>query len=151
MAVVAQLLEAGPDGQWVTEMLSGASLIAPSLIMFEAGNIIRRHAMSGLVSADQAAQAHGDLLDLSIEQWRYELLGSRGLGVAHEPHELRRQLRRCRRTGGRAAVHAGPTHPSRTKPQMHRHRSVTSQPSGAEANAQSWCERAFDSSASLCR
>ncbi len=76
-AVVALLLDSGSDGQWVTETLSGASLIAPSLIMFETSNIIRRHAMAGLVSADQATQAHGDLLDLSIEQWPYELLGSR--------------------------------------------------------------------------
>jgi predicted nucleic acid-binding protein len=45
--------------------------------MFESSNIIRRHEMAGLVSADQAAQAHVDLLDLSIEQWPYELLGSR--------------------------------------------------------------------------
>lgn len=33
--------------------------------------------MAGVVSADQAVQAHGDLLDLSIEQWPYALLGSR--------------------------------------------------------------------------
>lgn len=45
--------------------------------MFESSNIIGRHEMAGLVSADQAAQAHGDLLDLSIEQWPYELLGVR--------------------------------------------------------------------------
>jgi hypothetical protein len=34
---------------------------------FEAANIIRRHDLAGLVSADQAAQAHADLLDLAIE------------------------------------------------------------------------------------
>ena len=45
--------------------------------MFESSNIIRRHELAGLVSADQAAQAHADLLDLAIEQWPYELLGSR--------------------------------------------------------------------------
>ena len=46
--------------------------------MFEVSNIVRRQEMAGVVSADQAVQAHGDLLDLSIEQWPYELLGSRG-------------------------------------------------------------------------
>lgn len=76
-AVVALLLDAGPDGRWVADTLSGARLIAPSLLMFESSNIIRRHEMAGLVSADQAAQAHVDLLDLSIEQWPYELLGLR--------------------------------------------------------------------------
>jgi predicted nucleic acid-binding protein len=32
---------------------------------------------AGLVSADRAAQAHADLLDLAIELWPYELLSSR--------------------------------------------------------------------------
>lgn len=61
----------------MTDTLSGAGLVAPSLVMFEASNIIRRHEMAELVSADQAAQAHVDLLDLSIELWPYELLGLR--------------------------------------------------------------------------
>lgn len=45
--------------------------------MFETSNIIRRHELSGLISADQAAQAHADLLDLGVEQWPYELLAAR--------------------------------------------------------------------------
>ena len=76
-AVVALLLDAGPDGRWVAETLSGAGLAAPSLIMFESSNVIRRHEIDGVVGADQAAQAHADLLDLAIECWPYELLGSR--------------------------------------------------------------------------
>jgi predicted nucleic acid-binding protein len=76
-ALVAVLLDGGPDGQWATHALSGADLLAPSLVGFEAANIIRRHALAGLISADQAAQAHGDLLDLAIEQWPYELLAAR--------------------------------------------------------------------------
>lgn len=76
-AVVALLLDAGPDGRWAADTLSGARLIAPSLVMFEASNVIRRHELAGLVSADQAALAHADLLDLTIELWPYELLGSR--------------------------------------------------------------------------
>lgn len=76
-AVVALLLDAGPDGQWATEVLSGCRLLAPSLVMFESSNIIRRHELAGLVSADQAVQAHADLLDLLIEHWPYELLAPR--------------------------------------------------------------------------
>jgi len=71
------LLDAGRDGRWVTDMLRGADLAAPSLVMFETANIIRRHELAGHVSADQAAQAHADLLDLAIEAWPYELLASR--------------------------------------------------------------------------
>lgn len=76
-AVVALLLDSGPDGRWVTDTLAGAVLIAPALMPFETSNIIRRHEMAGLVSTDQAAQAHADLLDLSIEQWPYDLIGPR--------------------------------------------------------------------------
>jgi predicted nucleic acid-binding protein len=84
-ALVALLLDSGPDGRWATAALSGADLAAPSLVTFEAANIIRRNELAGLVSTDQAAQAHADLLDLAIEHWPYELLAPRAW-------ELRRNL-----------------------------------------------------------
>ncbi len=76
-ALVALLLDAGSDGRWATEELTGAELIAPTLVGFEAANIIRRHELAGLTGADQAAQAHADLLDLAIEHWPYVLLAPR--------------------------------------------------------------------------
>ncbi len=76
-AVVAVLLDAGPDGRWATQALLNADLAAPSLVAFEAANIIRRHELAGSITADQAGQAHADLLDLAIEQWPYELLAAR--------------------------------------------------------------------------
>ncbi len=76
-ALVALLLDSGSDGRWATEALSRVTLLAPSLVGFEAANIIRRHELAGLVSSDQAAQAHADLLDLTIEQWPYEVLAGR--------------------------------------------------------------------------
>jgi predicted nucleic acid-binding protein len=76
-ALVALLLDSGADGQWVAETLAGADLAAPSLVGFETANIIRRHELAELVSVDQAAQAHADLLDLAIETWPYELLSER--------------------------------------------------------------------------
>ena len=84
-ALVALLLDSGSDGRWVTEALTGAELAAPSLVGFEAANIIRRHELAGLVSTDQAAQAHADLFDLAIELWPYEILAPRAW-------ELRRNL-----------------------------------------------------------
>jgi predicted nucleic acid-binding protein len=76
--LVAMLLDSGADGRWATAALTETQLAAPSLIGFETANIIRRNELAGLVSSDQAAQAHKDLLDLTIEQWPYELLASRG-------------------------------------------------------------------------
>jgi predicted nucleic acid-binding protein len=82
-ALVAVLLDAGDDGQWVTVALGGAELIAPSLVGFETANIIRRHELAGLVSSDQAAQAHADLLELAIECWPHDLLARRVWELRH--------------------------------------------------------------------
>lgn len=76
-ALVAVLLDSGPDGRWATDAIGGAVLLGPSLLPYEVANVIRRHAGSGAVSADQAAQAHADLLDLAIEHWPYEALAGR--------------------------------------------------------------------------
>ena len=76
-ALVALLLDAGPDGTWVANALTDSILAAPALIGWEVTNILRRHELAGIVSADQAAQAHADLLDLTIERWPYELLAQR--------------------------------------------------------------------------
>lgn len=76
-AVVAMLTDGGPAGRWASGALSGSRLAAPTLLGFEAANILRRHELAGLISSDQAAQAHRDLLDLAIEGWPYELLAAR--------------------------------------------------------------------------
>jgi predicted nucleic acid-binding protein len=76
--LVAMLVDGGPSGQWATEVLEGAGdLLAPHLVLFEAANTLRRHRLANLITADQAAQAHVDLLDLPLELWPYELLASR--------------------------------------------------------------------------
>lgn len=84
-AVVAMLLDGGDDGRWATAALTAADLLAPSIIGFETANIIRRHELAGLISPDQAIQAHHDLFDLTIEEWPHELLADRAW-------ELRRNL-----------------------------------------------------------
>lgn len=76
-ALVAVLLDGGSEGRWATDALRDAVLVAPSLVSFEVANIVRRHDLAGVITSDQAAQAHGDLLALSIEHWPYELLASR--------------------------------------------------------------------------
>ncbi len=82
-ALVALLLDSGPDGRWVTHALTGVSLAAPALLAFEAANIIRRSELAGTVTADQASQAHDDLLELAIEYWPYELLQPRAWELRH--------------------------------------------------------------------
>ena len=76
-ALVALLLDSGPDGEWAAGTVAGADLAAPALLDWEAANIMRRQEMAGFVSSDQTAQAHADLLDLAIERWPYPLLADR--------------------------------------------------------------------------
>ena len=76
-ALTALLIDAGPDGSWATATLTDTELAAPHLIAFETANVIRRHELTGLISRDQAVQAHADLQDLAIEHWPYELVASR--------------------------------------------------------------------------
>ena len=61
----------------VAERLAGAELFETALLPFECANIIRRLEHGGLISADQAAQSHADLLELPAELWPYEALASR--------------------------------------------------------------------------
>jgi predicted nucleic acid-binding protein len=56
---------------------------APSLLPFEADNSIRRHELAEVISADQTAQAHCDLIDLAIEHGPYELLLPRAWQLRH--------------------------------------------------------------------
>jgi predicted nucleic acid-binding protein len=76
-ALTAVLIDEGPEGRWATQAFSGVDLAAPSLVEFETANILRRQELAGLISPDQAAQAHADLLDMAIEYWPYELLATR--------------------------------------------------------------------------
>ncbi|OBI20491.1 twitching motility protein PilT [Mycobacterium sp. E2327] len=76
-AVVAVLLDSGIEGQWATARLAEAELYAPTLLPYECANVIRRAELGGAISADQAAQAHTDLLDLAVDLWPYDTLASR--------------------------------------------------------------------------
>lgn len=76
-ALAAVLLDLGPDGVWATDAISDVDLVGPALLPWEMANIVRRLELARTISPDLAAQAHGDLLDLTIELWPYELLASR--------------------------------------------------------------------------
>lgn len=76
-ALVALLADAGRPGRWATEELGGALLAAPSLALYEAANVLRRHELATHITGDQAAQAHADLIALPIELWPYEPLAPR--------------------------------------------------------------------------
>ena len=76
-AVLAVLLDSGSDGQWATARLAEADLFAPTLLPYECANVIRRAELHGAISSDQAIQTHGDLLDLAVDLWPYDVLAAR--------------------------------------------------------------------------
>jgi predicted nucleic acid-binding protein len=76
-AVVTVLLDSGELGAWLARRLAEADLCGPALLPFECSNVIRRHELAALISSDQAAQAHVDLLDLPIDLFPYEALAQR--------------------------------------------------------------------------
>ncbi len=76
-ATVALLADAGPAGHWVDATVSGATLLAPDLMPFEAGNILRRHALAGILDPSAATLAHTDLVALPVVLYPYTGLAER--------------------------------------------------------------------------
>lgn len=75
--VVAALVDSGEDGTWAEALLVREDLVAPHLMPVEAANILRRSVASGQITAETAAVAHADLLDLRVGLFAYEPFGPR--------------------------------------------------------------------------
>lgn len=75
--VVAALVDSGEDGTWAEALLVREDLVAPHLMPVEAANILRRSVASGQITAETAAVAHADLLDLRVGLFPYEPFGPR--------------------------------------------------------------------------
>jgi predicted nucleic acid-binding protein len=76
-AVVAMLADVGPAGEWATAHVTGAKLAAPDLMPFEAGNILRRHVLAGVLDVSAATLAHADLTALPLDLCPYTALAER--------------------------------------------------------------------------
>ena len=76
-AVVAALVDDGADGAWAESLLTSDSLAAPYLLHPEASNILRRSALAGVISDEEASLAHADLLDLRVELFPYAPFAAR--------------------------------------------------------------------------
>lgn len=83
-AVVAALVDSGPDGQWAEALLTD-DLAAPHLLPVEVASVLRRAVHAGDITDDIASLAHADLADLGVALVAYE-------PVAARAWELRRNL-----------------------------------------------------------
>lgn len=66
-ALVAALVDAGPEGKWAESALAAGPLAGPELALAEASNVLRRLERVGQISRIEATSAHGDLLRLDME------------------------------------------------------------------------------------
>ena len=76
-AVMAALVGSDADGRWAESVLRQDTLAAPHLMPVEAANILRRSGLAGSLSADAAALAHNDLVQLRVELFPYAPLAGR--------------------------------------------------------------------------
>lgn len=75
--VVAGLSDGGKEGTWAHELLGADQLAAPHLLPAEVANILRRAVREGDLSADSAALAHADLIELRIDLFPYAPFAAR--------------------------------------------------------------------------
>lgn len=76
-AVVAALVDDGPTGRWAEAELEREGLAAPHLMPVEVTSILRRAELAGSVSAEAAALAHQDLMQLRVDLFSYAPLAPR--------------------------------------------------------------------------
>jgi len=81
--VVAALVDTGPVAAWAESLIVADRLAAPHLMPVEVANILRRLSLAGEVADETCALAHDDLLEMSVELFGYELVGTRVWELRH--------------------------------------------------------------------
>ncbi len=81
--IVSALVDDGDVGTWADGLLAAEPLAAPQLMPAEVANILRRAETRGAISADVAALAHADLLNLRVELFPYPPFASRAWELRH--------------------------------------------------------------------
>ncbi|RBY78936.1 VapC toxin family PIN domain ribonuclease [Geodermatophilus sp. TF02-6] len=76
-AVVAALVNDGPEGDWAREAMEGQPLAAPAHLFVEVSNSLRRNVMAGHLTRDVAALAHHDLAQLRVAVFGFEPFAER--------------------------------------------------------------------------
>ena len=66
-ALVAALVDSGPDGRWAVSLIAREGLAGPELLPAEVCNVLRRLELSGRLSTAEAILAYNDLQRLQLE------------------------------------------------------------------------------------
>jgi predicted nucleic acid-binding protein len=76
-AVVAALIDAGSDGEWAGARLREGRLTAPSHLLVEVSDELRRAVLAGTISPDAAALAHDSLPYLRVTTFDFGVVAAR--------------------------------------------------------------------------
>ena len=66
-ALVAALVDSGPDGRWALSLIAREGVVGPELLPAEVSNVLRRLELSGKLSTAEATLACNDLRRLNLE------------------------------------------------------------------------------------
>ena len=75
--VVSALVDAGSEGQWAEQLLQSNEIVAPSLLLVECTNVMRRLTSSGKIVDLDASMAYRDLMLLPISLFPFEPFADR--------------------------------------------------------------------------
>ena len=76
-ALVAALVDSGPDGAWATSLIQREGVVGPELLPAEVCNVLRRLEISGRLSTAEAAMAYGDLQRLNLDLFLFSPFAQR--------------------------------------------------------------------------
>lgn len=82
-AVVAALVDSGPDGVWAEQIIDAHELYAPELVRVEATNVLRRLEQNKKITGAEANAAQDDLTQLAIELFPFEPFSHRVWELRH--------------------------------------------------------------------
>ena len=82
-ALVAALVDQGPDGRWASSALASDRLAAPELLLAEASNTLRQLERRGALTPFEAAAAHQTMLRLDVELFVFEPFATRVWELRH--------------------------------------------------------------------
>jgi predicted nucleic acid-binding protein len=81
--VVAALIDSGPVGVWSLTMLAAGNVVAPHLLPVEVASVLRRAAVAGSISDENASLAHSDFLDMRFTFLPYAPFAERAWELRH--------------------------------------------------------------------
>ncbi|MYE22545.1 MAG: type II toxin-antitoxin system VapC family toxin [Gammaproteobacteria bacterium] len=82
-ALVAALVDQGPDGRWASATLAADRAAAPELLLAETSSTLRQLERRGVLAPFEAAGAHQAALRLDVELFPFEPFATRTWELRH--------------------------------------------------------------------